>query len=298
MNWKNGDLISGERLQAVAEATVVTKSILKFHRSLRQAGIGYCLLFPGTHTELDPDPASIAALRGRRSIFVYSHLLPSFIFSVLPRLDHRFVLISHNSDDGVDARFLKTLDDPRIVHWFAQNVSIDHPKLTPLPIGIANAQWPHGQVADFIAAAAAAPSSKQDVIYCNFGVGTNPTRISIHKRVAASGAISMAPGKPFRRYLADLAQCRWCLSPPGGGLDCHRTWEALYLGVVPIVARTAQGAALYDGLPVIRIEDLGGLSLGSIKEEQAKLEAQTFEPVRLTMAHWRQRIAEKVAEAG
>ena len=39
---------------------------------------------------------------------------------------------------------------------------------------------------------------------------------------------------------------------PGFGQDCHRTWEALYLGVVPVVSRTCltDHSDLYDGLPV------------------------------------------------
>ncbi|CAF1021949.1 unnamed protein product [Adineta ricciae] len=44
------------------------------------------------------------------------------------------------------------------------------------------------------------------------------------------------------------------LSPRGNGLDCHRTWEALYLGVIPIVWNSSLNS-LYVNLPIIVIND-------------------------------------------
>lgn len=297
MKWAHEDLISGERLQAIAEVTVLTASILAFHRSLRQSGICNIALFPGTHTELKPDPPSIALLRNRRSIFVYSHLLPSFIDRVLPHLDHRFVLISHNSDDRVDDRFLSALDDRRLVHWYAQNTMVNHPKLTPLPIGIANAQWPHGRIDDVIAVAKSAPVLRRNIVYCNFDISTNPAvRVPLKERLAASTITWQAPFRSFRDYLDDMAQCHWCVSPPGNGVDCHRTWEALYLGVVPIVQRTPWGADLHDGLPIIQAEDLSALNPHLLGNGQKTLESQKHDLARLTMRYWRKRIFDKVAE--
>src|SRR5215472_8371128 len=119
MRWAYDDPITGERLQAIAEASVLTPSIAAFHASLRLSGARNLVVFPGTHLAVEADERCCDLLRGRRSIFVYSHLLESFVERVLPRLDHAFVLISHNSDHGVDSRFRAVLDDPRIIHWFA-----------------------------------------------------------------------------------------------------------------------------------------------------------------------------------
>ncbi len=44
------------------------------------------------------------------------------------------------------------------------------------------------------------------------------------------------------------------ISPHGNGVDCHRTWEALALGCVPIV-RTSPLDALYEGLPVLIVSN-------------------------------------------
>jgi len=44
------------------------------------------------------------------------------------------------------------------------------------------------------------------------------------------------------------------LSPRGNGLDCHRTWEALYLDVIPIVWNSTLNS-LYIDLPVIILDE-------------------------------------------
>jgi len=291
MRWAYDDPITGERLQAIAEASVLTPSIAAFHASLRYSGARNLVVFPGTHLAVEADERCCDLLRGRRSIFVYSHLLESFVERVLPRLDHAFVLISHNSDHGVDSRFRAVLDDPRIIHWFAQNALLHHPKLTSLPIGIANAQWPHGDVSALVRVAAQEPVRRQDLIYVNFEVRTNPAvRAPLMQRLAASPAVWRAPPQSFAPYLADMAGCRWVVSPPGNGVDCHRTWEALYLGVTPIVQRTEWGASLHDGLPIIQVPDLGDLNPDTLHEYERSLPMDLRRPQRLQMSYWRERI--------
>ena len=44
------------------------------------------------------------------------------------------------------------------------------------------------------------------------------------------------------------------LSPPGNGEDCHRTWESVLLGAIPIV-RNSTLWPLYREAPVCVIDD-------------------------------------------
>ena len=41
----------------------------------------------------------------------------------------------------------------------------------------------------------------------------------------------------FSDYIKELSSCYFCLSPNGNGIDCHKHWECLYLGVIPIVTK-------------------------------------------------------------
>jgi hypothetical protein len=50
------------------------------------------------------------------------------------------------------------------------------------------------------------------------------------------------------------------LCPDGNGIDCHRNWEMLYLGVVPIIEKSFFHKKIYQDLPVLIVEDFKSLS--------------------------------------
>ena len=51
-----------------------------------------------------------------------------------------------------------------------------------------------------------------------------------------------------------ISKYKFILSPRGAGEDCHRTWEALYLDVIPIVLSSSINE-IYEGLPILVIND-------------------------------------------
>src|SRR6185369_3063317 len=52
----------------------------------------------------------------------------------------------------------------------------------------------------------------------------------------------------------NMAKYKFVLSPPGVGFDCHRTWEALVLGCIPIVKSSCIDR-VYEDLPVWIVND-------------------------------------------
>lgn len=73
-------------------------------------------------------------------IFCHGRLVARFAKLILPQLKHKFILISHNSDtskpNASDPLQMNLLEDNRLIRWFAQNPSIVHSKLEPIPIGL------------------------------------------------------------------------------------------------------------------------------------------------------------------
>jgi len=180
-------------------------------------------------------------------VFVSTDMLDRFEREVLPFIKNPFILITHNSDDHVDERHVALADNIKIHLWFAQNVVIKHPKIVQIPIGLEN-RWYHnnGIVRDFIALARRLPVKKQRILYA-FSVNTNK-----NERRPAMEALARCPvaeetvqGLNSRAYRKLLASYCFVASPPGNGIDCHRTWEALYLDTVPVIKKSP----LYDGFP-------------------------------------------------
>ena len=54
--------------------------------------------------------------------------------------------------------------------------------------------------------------------------------------------------------LKKYSEYKFVASPHGGGIDCHRTWETLLVGSIPIV-KTSSLDSLYDELPVVIVKE-------------------------------------------
>lgn len=188
-------------------------------------------------------------------VFVKAEELGAFMKKVLPGIRERFVLITHNSDANIDESYAGLADDPRIIRWFAQNLLFRHPKLIALPIGLEN-RWYHnnGIIRDFERLRSRRTPKKMRILYA-FNVWTNAGERK--PALESMRSTSLADGPQWTtsaRYRASLAEYCFTLSPPGNGVDCHRTWEALYLGVVPIVKRSPFFEA-FPELPALIVED-------------------------------------------
>lgn len=80
------------------------------------------------------------------------------------------------------------------------------------------------------------------------------------------------------------------LSPEGNGMDCHRTWEALLLGNIPVVRRNPL-VGLYDGLPVLVVDDWADVTRERLAGWAATLESKRFDFRPLFREFWMKRIA-------
>ena len=196
-----------------------------------------------------------AAVKRGEVVFVQAFELEKFALRILPLIQEPFVLISHNGDVNIDNSFTGLASERRIIRWFAQNATIRHPKVTAIPIGLENRNLHcNGVVRDFRRLARNRAAKRKRILY-SFSVKTNQA-----ERGAALAALQASPlAEDFgrvnsRTYRKRLVRYAFVASPPGNGVDCHRTWEALYLGVIPIVRRSPFYDA-FENLPVLAVAD-------------------------------------------
>lgn len=144
-------------------------------------------------------------------------------------VDEPFILITHNSDNNITEEFLPLLRNPLLIRWFAQNVLIIHPKLVPIPIGIANKEWEHGDIDGLVRNMVFVTPDK--FLYRNFGVSTHFARKDIIEHLTQE----MSPRVEFTTYLKEIRRHEFILCPQGNGVDTHRLWETWYLGRIPVL---------------------------------------------------------------
>uniref|UniRef100_A0AC35FHL1 Exostosin GT47 domain-containing protein n=1 Tax=Panagrolaimus sp. PS1159 TaxID=55785 RepID=A0AC35FHL1_9BILA len=191
-------------------------------------------------------------------IFVKTDYLKEFLLDYHPKIKSPYVLLTHESDYGVGYPWqLKILEDPKIIKWFAQNTLAFHPKLVPLPLGVTQ------------------------LLYLNFSPKTNKNRIKtliyFQKTFGNNSLVKINQKRStWKEYLENIKNSQFVLSPPGNGIDCIRTWEAIIFGSIPIVKRSYL-MPLYDRLPVMVVKDWHEVTEESMKKFQLEnLNPNTF----------------------
>lgn len=239
--------VTGERLQEGAKITLMTEYYLPYFKACKLA-TRYQLL-PGDRTTFREGSYA----EENSSYFVYGDMVYSFLKTIAPRIRRRFTLISHNSDENIDERYLALIGAlPNLEAWHAVNVCVRHPKLHPLPIGIANSMWPHGDLA-ILDRVCKEALPKTKLCYFSFQIETNH-RARQEAMILRPHHTWTPPTLPYEAYLRELSQHRYCICPAGNGIDTHRFWECIYLGVTPVVLRSTWAELWRDKIPMIIVD--------------------------------------------
>ena len=180
--------------------------------------------FNGKFTETSPE-----------RVFVYAHRLSGFDPN---EYEKPFTLVTHNSDENITSNYDHIFDHPKIKEVYSQNLLTTHPKCKFIPIGQANRQWVHGNTAILLRIIEATRNiPKTNFIYLNFCIDTNISERQPVMTIMEKKGIPHIPNLEYASYLTNLSTFKYCICPPGNGVDTHRIWECFYLGVTPIVVR-------------------------------------------------------------
>jgi hypothetical protein len=209
---------------------------------------------------------------------------------------NRYVLITHCSDREISKDDF--LQKPNcIVKWFAQNVDYNHPDLIPVPIGIENHEGTNkGNASNFLCLANNAFDFKVknkiiNKLFCNFNPRTNPNRVNVANILTEQNLANFVYPLPFDQYVDTAKKFLFIASPKGNGIDCHRTWESLYYGCIPIVERHFMYDS-YQHLPIVQIDNWNSLTLDTLTPYIIKYKNNEifFNTEELTINFWIKKI--------
>ena len=235
----------------------------------------------------------------------------------LERIPYPIVLVSGDADEDAPTNifaseqdFLNFIENPNIIHWFAQNGVVKHSKLSLIPIGLdyhtmsqGDSHWgskisPTSQqeLLQSIQQTAAPLSQRMLKAHANFHFlmttkyGTDRVRA---KQLIAPDLVDYETRRVDRETTwRNQSRYAFVISPHGNGLDCHRTWEALCLGCIPIV-RTSPLDALYADLPVYIVNDWSDVTEINLRKVLNEFSQRKFDLNRLTLKYWMDKINSK-----
>lgn len=227
----------------------------------------------------------------------FNRLLDEFMtrLSVVATPSFRLLTIEINGQIPLGV-VQQVLASTAITHWYTENWShaLRHPKLTIVPIGVAEAFRGQWSEADWTP-----PSNKRLRCVSTFqhGVPVIPRSGSPNDRLDCLQAwkgnawVYWAPKLPLESYIRVHAEYAFSVSPLGTRLDCHRTWEILACGCIPIVKRSTL-LPLWREFPIVVVDDWADVDAERLETWHREL-AGRFDPSvleRLTEDYWYRRI--------
>lgn len=252
-----------------------------------------------------------------------------FIKEIHPLIRNPYVIITHGEyRDTCKERFLEYLNDETIIAWFSIHPpKYGHKKYFPIPLGLKQEKKYYLDKEDFsnYLKELSKDIPKTKLLYLNFDDAQNPERQILKKMLNNKTFCSFRNTPvPFADYLKEMAEYKFALSPRGWGPDCYRTWEALYVGTIPIVRRCqfdmlivrspdlsnidkpgfenqyalipassiSQLDTLYQELPILVVDDWEELTEEFLLEKYAEITAQRYSPKKLYMEYWIEKITQ------
>jgi hypothetical protein len=172
-------------------------------------------------------------------LFIETHRL-GILFKELSNFPNKKCqIIAHNSD----ATYGKELHDnlpTNVDKLWCQNYNyIETHRIKSLPIGLERVRWfPEQKKQEVIYNKINESVERTELVYMNFNPSTNPIRKEIYDSLKDKDFINIemvGNGGNYENYINNLKKHKFVISPPGNGIDCHRNWEAIYCGCIPIV---------------------------------------------------------------
>lgn len=252
-------------------------------------------------------------LRDGQTVYICSSALPHFISTIFPNIKKQFILVTGDCDESCpnelfrsQEEFIRFIESDKIIHWYSQNCIGMHSKLTQIPIGmdyhtmsVRDHEWgpktdPLEQERLLLTIKLSAKPLAQRIVkaYANFHFLMN-TKYAYDRKDAINkipqSSVFYEPTKVKRlNTWKTQSEYAFVISPHGNGLDCHRTWEAIALGTIPIL-KTSPLNKMFEGLPVWIVHDWNQVTesgmLEKIKEYQGKT---TLEKMQLN--YWLKKI--------
>ena len=122
----------------------------------------------------------------------------------------------------------------------------------PFPIGM---QFTYGKM-ELTRRLQMGPHDK--LMLCAIGADTDQRRRpsgTNRQSILATLAMNGIQNRYASMYFQDLPSYKFVVSPEGNGVDCHRHYEALMAGCIPIIERNPVVEAKYAGCPVLWTDD-------------------------------------------
>lgn len=209
------------------------------------------------------------------------------LFFILDKRDDlkNLKLITRDSDCPINQN-LFNMKPKCISKWYAQNVEYDHKDLIPIPIGLAPEYYDSSYLT--VNSIDNASPKREKLLYINHRIETCPPyRMWIYDYFTNNEWCTVdRPNLDLENYKHRLNTHHFILCPRGNGIDTHRLWESMYLGIIPIVEDNIHYRKCLVDLPAILVNSFKEVTYQFLLEKIEDFKNMEFNMEKLNTSWW------------
>jgi len=239
-------------------------------------------------TEIDFTKTELVCLTG------YPRILQNFFINTINKFSKQVVVIIIESD----IIYLKEewLNHNKLKCCFTWNKPFEHSKLKALPIGL-NYKRQYSSIEEWLKNNKYLQVDNNNLLCFNCSLDTNQERKQIKELVSRKWyeyCNNIPYIKPIKQYkchsyienkikisvcdpeiYSTIKKYKFIISPKGAGIDCHRTWESLIIGCIPIVLSSSINE-LYDDLPVVVVDNWNKITKDFLNKKYEEIQENIY----------------------
>jgi hypothetical protein len=247
-----------------------------------------------------------------RIFYVCSDSLEDFYQNYIHLIKKDFIIITGDSDRIISEDIevvKKIIKNNNFKIWFSQNLLKENKFLKRIPIGLDFISGFHDtHIMNFhqkkkfvepnlheklminIINNSMDISKRQDLIYCNYHFTLERgDRKDCYYNTDKNLCYFLPNRVDFLENYKLQTKFKFVMSPSGAGLDCHRTWESLVLGNIPIV-KSSPIDDIYEGLPVLIVKSWSDINLQLLENFYNAYKTNDYNYEKLTFFYWKNKV--------
>ena len=181
------------------------------------------------------DTLDISKIKHHSKIFVKPNFLDMFFTYLFPRIKKKFYLYTGASDYEMDNKYLKYINNVKIIQWIGHNITMKHKKVAKIPIGLPTKVGENAELLEKLRQRRIKFENKEDTMLVTHMEQTCEKRKKIQYYFQKKNWAEVAPKCDYESYMSIINKHKFVCCPRGNGIDTYRFWETIYMGCVPIV---------------------------------------------------------------
>jgi hypothetical protein len=136
-------------------------------------------------------------------------------------------------------------------------------------------------------------------------VSISPNTDQLRRRNHSVNRLKILNTIPFNNNILNLVEYfltiptyKFVLSPEGNGIDCHRHYEALLSGCIPIIEDNPLTRKKYDGLPILWTHDYSEITESYLEEQYNNMLDKEYDWSSLFLSSYSNKMQELIKRRG